>query len=469
MSGVAIAIGPLAGGALVDSAGWRWIFLLNVPICAGLVAAAVFRLRETRDPLAAPTDWPGVATFSAASFLVVYALIRGNAEGWGSPVIVAALAAGGLLAVAFVVIERGRAHPVLDPRLFRIPAFSGTALVAFAQSFAIYPLFLFLALYLQEVDGATPLEAGVRLLPVTGALLLVAPLSGRLTGSVPLRYPLAAGLALIGVGVLLMRAVAPDSDWTALLPGFIVGGIGMGVISPALAAAMVSVVSPERTGFASGVNNTFRQLGIAVGIGALGAVFRGEEDFVAGLDSVFLVAGLVALAAVPFALTLSVRPRRNLAPAVEEGRRETEKERLDRNLNELLGELRVIMPGVQVLFAFLLVVPFNQRFGQITPFERDVYYVTLVATAISTAFLMAPGAIHRIEFRADDKEWIVFTGNRLAVIGFAILGVAVTSAVLFVLHFVYNETLAIVTTIVTGLLIAALWFAVPYARKRSTS
>ena len=307
VSGAALAIGPLAGGAIVDGAGWRWIFLVNVPICLALAVAALARLRESRDPTVRPVDWPGVVTFSAASFLLVYALIRGNADGWGSPRIVAGLVATGILAVAFVAIERRREHPVLDPALFRIPAFSGTAIVAFAQSFALYPLFLFVALYLQEVAGATPFETGLRLLPVTGALLLVAPLSGRLAGSIPLRYPLAAGLALIGIGVLLMRAIAPDSEWTALLPGFVVGGIGIGVISPALAAAMVSVVSPERTAFASGINNTFRQLGIAVGIAALGAVFQAHDDFVAGLDAVFLVAGITALAAVPLALLL-VRP-----------------------------------------------------------------------------------------------------------------------------------------------------------------
>ena len=154
---------------------------------------------------------------------------------------------------------------------------------------------------------------------------------------------------------------------------------------------------------------------------------------------------------------------------MEDGRRETEKERLDRNLNELLGELRVIMPGVQVLFAFLLVVPFNQRFGDITSFERGVYFVTLSATAIATAFLMAPGAIHRIQFRADDKHWIVFTGNRLAIIGFALLGVAVTSAVLFVTHFVYADGLSYAITTVTALLILVLWFAVPAARGRTVT
>src|SRR5215218_9353084 len=128
---------------------------------------------------------------------------------------------------------------------------------------------------------------------------------------------------------------------------------------------------------------------------------------------------------------------------MEDGRRETEKERLDRNLNELLGGLRVIMPGVQVLFAFLLVVPFNQRFGQLTDFERGVYLFTLLTTGVAMAFLIAPGAIHRLELRADDKEWIVFTGNRLAIIGFGILGVAITSAVLLVTHFAYSDGLSI--------------------------
>jgi hypothetical protein len=154
---------------------------------------------------------------------------------------------------------------------------------------------------------------------------------------------------------------------------------------------------------------------------------------------------------------------------MQDGRRETEKERLDRNLNELLGELRVVMPGVQVLFAFLLVVPFNHRFGEITDFERAVYYVTMMGTGLATALLMAPGAIHRLEFRADDKEWIVFTGNRLVIAGFAVLGVAITSAVLFVTHFVYSDTLAVISAAVTGVVIFVLWYAVALLRLRQVS
>src|SRR3954451_19032425 len=146
------------------------------------------------------------------------------------------------------------------------------------------------------------------------------------------------------------------------------------------------------------------------------------------------------------------------------GRDETEKERLDRNLNELLGELRVALPGVQVLFAFLLAVPFNQRFNQASDFEKGVYFVTLIGTAIAAAFLIAPSAMHRILFRADDKHHIVFTANRFSVIGFAVLGVAMTAAVLLVTHFIYANALAIVTTAIVAVIFFGLWFAFPYAR-----
>lgn len=321
VAGAALALGPLAGGATVDWLGWRWIFLLNLPLGAMLAWATLTGVRESRGP-ARPLDLPGALTFTAACFLLVLALIRGNAEGWASPGIAGALAAGVLLLLAFIGIELRSRAPMMDLRLFRIPAFSGTALVAFAQSFALYPMFLFLALYLQNLHGYSPLETGLRMLPLTLALFLVAPLSGVLTARIQLRYLLALGLALIGCGLLLMRVIDEGSEWTALLPGFLVGGAGIGVISPALAAAMVGVLSEAKTGLASGVNNTFRQLGIAVGIAVLGAIFQhrlgavpeqavppgARALFVDGLREIVAVAALVAFAAVPLALAL-VRPQ----------------------------------------------------------------------------------------------------------------------------------------------------------------
>jgi hypothetical protein len=145
-------------------------------------------------------------------------------------------------------------------------------------------------------------------------------------------------------------------------------------------------------------------------------------------------------------------------------RDETEKERLDRNLEQLLGELRVALPGVQVLFAFLLVVPFNQRFGDITSFQRTVYFVTLLCATAACACLIAPTAHHRLEFRENDKERIVFGGNRLAIIGLTLLATAMTGAITLVTDFLYSSTTATVAATLVALLFATLWYAIPLRR-----
>ena len=153
------------------------------------------------------------------------------------------------------------------------------------------------------------------------------------------------------------------------------------------------------------------------------------------------------------------------AESAEEDRRETPKERLDRNMTELTGELRVALPGVQVLFAFLLTVPFNQRFGEVTEFQKTVYLITLLSTAVATALLLAPSALHRIMFRQDDKLHIVRSANRYAIAGFAALLVAMTGAVLLVTDFVYSDTLAAVATAATFLLLLTVWYIVPLSRR----
>jgi predicted MFS family arabinose efflux permease len=194
--------------------------------------------------------------------------------------------------------------------------------VAFAQSVAIYPLFLFLALYLQAVLRLSPTDTGLRLLPLTIVFFAVAPIAGKLSSRMPLRIPLATGLVLIGSSLLLMRGLSAEGPWTDLLPGFVVGGIGMGIISPALAAAMVAVLPVESSGLASGINNTFRQLGIAMGTAGLGAIFQHHAGhavaspggIVAGLDSVLLVAAIVAFVAAALAWPL-LAGQRSAAPA----------------------------------------------------------------------------------------------------------------------------------------------------------
>ena len=311
ITGAALAIGPLVGGVLVDGLGWRWVFLVNVPIGVVLIWLTLRSLPESRDPTPRGLDLPGLVSFGAACFLGTFGLIRGNEDGWTSAPVVVSLVVAVLLLALFVIVEHRAATPMLAPALFRIPAFTGTAIVAFAQSVALYPLFLFLAIYLQEGLGYSATDTGLRLLPLTLVLFTVAPISGRLTGRIPLRVPLVTGLALIALGLLLMRGLTETSDWTHLLPGFVVGGLAIGIISPALAAAMVGVLSADQVGLASGINNTFRQLGIAVGIAALGAVFThraghapGLSGLVDGLNAVFIVAALVAAVAAAIAWPL---------------------------------------------------------------------------------------------------------------------------------------------------------------------
>jgi EmrB/QacA subfamily drug resistance transporter len=317
VTGAALAIGPLVGGVLTDELDWRWIFLVNLPIGGLLIWLTLRRLPESREEGARPLDLVGMVTFGAACFLATYGLIRGNEDGWGSLLIAGSLVAAAALLAAFIVVEHRSEAPMLPLSLFRIPAFTGTAVIAFAQSVALYPLLLFLAIYLQAGLGLTPTETGLRILPLTLVLVVVAPISGRLTNRWPLRVPLTAGLVLIGVGLLLMRAVDVNSEWTALLPGLLVGGLAIGVISPALAAAMVSVLPVERSGLASGINNTFRQLGIAIGIAGLGAIFEhrlGEGSgtiagMVAGLDGVLAAAAATAFAAAVLAWPLLGKQR----------------------------------------------------------------------------------------------------------------------------------------------------------------
>jgi EmrB/QacA subfamily drug resistance transporter len=317
VTGAALAIGPLVGGVLTDELDWRWIFLVNLPIGGLLIWLTLRTLPESREERPRPLDLAGMATFGAACFLATYGLIRGNEDGWGSLPIAGALVGAAVLLAAFIAIERRAEAPMLPLSLFRIPAFTGTAVVAFAQSVALYPLLLFVAIYMQVGLGLTPTETGLRILPLTLVLVVVAPISGRLTNRLPLRIPLTTGLILISAGLLLMRAVDTDSEWTTLLPGLLVGGLAIGVISPALAAAMVSVLPVERSGLASGINNTFRQLGIAMGIAGLGAIFEHQTSeasspragIVAGLDSVLAVAAAIALLAAALAWPLLGRQR----------------------------------------------------------------------------------------------------------------------------------------------------------------
>jgi EmrB/QacA subfamily drug resistance transporter len=284
--GAAVAIGPLAGGMLTSWLSWRWIFLVNIPIGIAAVVLSLAKLRESSDPELSRLDPIGLVTLIGGLFCLILGLIEGNKRGWSSDVIVGLFVAAFVLLALFIVSQARDRVTMIDLSLFGRPAFDGAQVTAFAISSSMFAMFLYLTLYMQNVLGLSPLQTGVRFLPLSVISFIAAPIAGRLSTRVPIRWLLGFGLGLVALSLWLMSGIKTTSDWTTLLPGFLIGGIGIGMVNAPLASTAVSTVRVERAGMASGINNTFRQLGIATGIAALGALFasRVTDRAIAGLS-----------------------------------------------------------------------------------------------------------------------------------------------------------------------------------------
>jgi EmrB/QacA subfamily drug resistance transporter len=311
--GAAVAVGPLAGGMLTSWISWRWIFLVNIPIGVGAVAFAAARLHESKDPEHSRLDPLGLVTLTSGVFCLILALIEGNGHGWSSDLILGLFAAAAILLALFIASQARGGTTMIDLGLFGRPAFVGAQTTAFAVSASMFAMFLYLTLYLQDVLHLSPVATGVRFLPLSGISFFAAPVAGRLTSFAPVRVLLALGLALTAVAMWTMSRLTASSHWTVLLPGFLIGGIGVGFVNAPLAAAAIGTVRVERAGMASGINNTFRQIGIATGIAALGAIFEAKAGsqqhaskaaFVHGLHDILLVGTGVAAAGALLALAL---------------------------------------------------------------------------------------------------------------------------------------------------------------------
>jgi predicted MFS family arabinose efflux permease len=276
ITGLAVAIGPLLGGILTSGISWRWIFFVNAPIGVVAIVITARHVAESKQAKAARPDWAGFLVFTAGLAFLVYALIESSRRSFTDSLVLGCFAAAAVLLVAFVLLEWRVANPMFDLNLFRLPTFSAGLVAAFGLSASIFSMLLYLVLYLQDVLGYSALGTGLRLTVISAGVLVAATVAGRLSSIVPVRLLIGPGLILIGVALLLMRGLGAASTWTHLIPGMILGGLAVGLVNPPLASTAVGVVRPQRAGMASGINSTFRQVGIATGIALLGSLFASE-------------------------------------------------------------------------------------------------------------------------------------------------------------------------------------------------
>jgi EmrB/QacA subfamily drug resistance transporter len=317
--GAAFAIGPLVGGLLTSGFSWRAVFFVNVPLGVLCLAATRAWVSESRDPAPRRLDWPGQATLSASLFLLVLALLRGNIDGWGSTLIVAALVGGVAFGLAFLAVEARSRAPMLPLGFFRYPAFSGAQVAAFAISASFFAIYLYLTLYLQEILGLSPIETGLVYLPGTIVMFVISGASAPLVQRTSPGLLITAGLVLVAGGMALSTIIGPHTSWALVLPGEITASIGTGMFNPALSAVALSSLPERHGGLAAGVNDTFRNTGVALGVAVFGALVPAAaaighgsaSAYVSGLHHAFWLAAAVAgIGALASARLIGVRSRR---------------------------------------------------------------------------------------------------------------------------------------------------------------
>jgi EmrB/QacA subfamily drug resistance transporter len=315
VAAMALAIGPLIGGVLVEHVGWSSIFYVNVPIGLIAIVASLVLIDESRDTRERQRpDVPGQLASGIGLFALTYALIEANGSGWGSAKIVAAFAVAVAALAAFVLLERHQRAPMLDLGLFRNRTFAGANLVLLLVALAMFGVFFFLSLYMQDVLRYSPVQAGATFLPMTLLIMVIAPLAGRLSDRVGSRSLLTGGMAIVAAQLLYFSRLGVDEGFFSLLPGMLLGGVGMScVMAPASAAALRGVPA-DSAGVGAAVLNSSRQLGGSIGVALMGAIMAHEiggsqtpQTFVHGLSAALEVAAAIAIAGavVAFAMVRS--------------------------------------------------------------------------------------------------------------------------------------------------------------------
>jgi EmrB/QacA subfamily drug resistance transporter len=311
---LALAIGPLVGGLITEHLEWSWIFFVNVPVGALAIVASYLFIDESRDETHASLDIPGLATSAVGLFALTYGLIEANTYGWTSARIVGAFALAAVALTSFVVIERRRRQPMLPLDLFRSGTYVGANLVVLLVALAMFGIFFFVSLYMQNILGYSPVETGAAFLPLTILIILVAPIAGKTSDRIGSRGLMTAGMILIAVQLVMFSRLTIGSTFWNLLPAFIIGGVGMALTMTPSAAAATRSVPVDKSGVGSAVLNSARQVGGTMGVAIMGAIVaakaggeRTPEAFMRGFETALLVAAAIAVLGAVVAYVL-VRP-----------------------------------------------------------------------------------------------------------------------------------------------------------------
>ncbi len=297
VSALALAAGPLLGGFLTEHVSWRAIFYLNLPVAAGAISMTLFAVKESRDEtVGREIDWAGTAVMTVGLTALVLALIEGNDWGWSSPAIIALLAGSAVAGAMFLLVESRVAAPIVQFEFLRSRDFVGALIVAFVISFSMLGMFFFMALYIQNILGYSPLEAGVRFLPTTLVIMFVAPIAGRLTDRIGPRPLIVAGLGIVAVSLFLQSQIDSSSTYSSLLVPFILMGFGIAMTMSPMSTAAMNAVSETKAGLASGLLSMSRMVGGTFGVAALGAIFQahGRSDLNSALQPIGVSDGTIS-------------------------------------------------------------------------------------------------------------------------------------------------------------------------------
>ena len=324
VSALALAIGPLVGGLLTEHLSWHWIFFINVPVGVVAIAASLMLITESKDETHVSLDLPGLGTSALGLFALTYGLIEANTYGWTSARIVGSFVVAVVALASFVMIERRSRFPMLDLSLFRSGTYTGANLTMLLVALAMFGVFFFVSLYMQNILGYSAVQAGAAFLPMTLLIILVAPIAGKTSDRFGSRWLMTIGMVLLGIQLLYFSQLSATSSFWNLLPGFILGGFGMAMAMTPTAAAATRAVPVQKSGVGSAVLNAMRQVGGSIGIALMGAIVAdqvtkrpGVEGFMAGFERALIVAAVFAFVGSIVAFALVRQETEQAAAPVE--------------------------------------------------------------------------------------------------------------------------------------------------------